>query len=191
MDQSKIKIPSNWLWSGGHLPLLLDAIVTYSRGFDLDPFMVAAVIHIESNGVACRTRFEDHWFEEKNLQTPKERNFHFPIAYAAECGISRITEYVHQATSWGYFQVMGSTARRHGYQGHLPYLCDHPTNFTYGMKVLKEFSDRYKGNIWDTVAAYNRGRVEYVNGQYGVYVNQKHVDKFRLAYEQIKKANSL
>lgn len=81
----------------------------------------------------------------------------------------------------GLMQILLPTARSMGFDGSrkdlfLPY-----NNIIYGIKYLKLKLKKYEGNIGNAIAAYNSGKVYVRNGK---YINQSHVDKFRLAYDK-------
>lgn len=92
------------------------------------------------------------------------------------------TEKIHQATSFGLMQVMGSVARELGFDGQLTQLCHPEIGLHYGCKKLKSFMDKY-GSLTDAVASYNAGN-PFKSGT--DYKNQQYVDdvmKYYYRYE--------
>lgn len=76
----------------------------------------------------------------------------------APAGCSDETERRMRATSWGLMQVMGQTAREHGFEGWLPELCDPAVGVEYGCLYLARQRKRVGRLGWDAVcAAYNGG----------------------------------
>jgi len=126
-----------------------------------------AVIQVETGGFAYRTRFEDHYRWGNNFQH-----------YATKLGITYMTEYVHQKTSWGLMQIMGGTARECGFELHLPMLCLPEHGIWWGTYYLDKQLKRYSDSInkeTDALAAYNAGKAR--RDKFGKYKNQDYVDK--------------
>ncbi len=140
----------------------------------LEPNWIAAVIMTESGGNQYATRYEPGWryFYESRKD----------IAF--DLGITVETETVSQATSWGLMQVMGSVAREHGYFGHLPAMSEIMLGLRIGCQVL-DYHFKKTGLIKDAVAAYNAGSVRKTPG--GMYVNQKHIDRFDMHLRTLEK----
>lgn len=132
---------------------------------------VQAIIQVESGGVTLRSRYE-----------PGFNYFAQPDYWAGRLGQSIDTEINGQKVSWGLMQVMGGTAREHGFSGYFPELCTPIVGIHFGCVVLSKKLHDYK-NYLDAIAAYNAGSVR----RDGVrYVNQEYVDKVLRAYAQIK-----
>ena len=145
--------------------------------FGLDPLLIAATIMTESSGDPWATKYEPGWewfFPEDQM-----------IAYSQKAGTDKATEYIHQATSWGLTQVMGTVAREHGYLGPMPRLCEPELNIHYGALHLKKFSRKYS-TIEEVISAYNAGSVVRVAS--GMFKNQVHVDRAMRFYREMQKA---
>lgn len=140
--------------------------------YDIRPEIVYALIKVESGGDPYATRFE-----------PGYTAYFSAKEFARENLITRRTEEVMQATSWGLMQIMGGTARRLGLEAPIPVLIDPQNNIEYGCKLLQELTVRYPESIWDRAAAYNAGKVRRTAT--GEYVNQRYIDKFSKYYAQL------
>jgi hypothetical protein len=136
----------------------------YSDRHGLEDKHVAACILTESQGDQYTARYE-----------PNFRYLYFPRDFAKNLNISYETEEVLQKTSWGYMQPMGAIARELGFHGMITMLIEPKLNLDTGCHKMKLLSQKY-GNIKDVIAAYNAGSVRKTDG--GLYVNQKHVDRF-------------
>lgn len=141
--------------------------------YDIRPEVVYALIKVESGGDSFATRFE-----------PGYTAFYSAREFAKENLITRKTEEIHQATSWGLMQVMGGTARRLGLEAPIPVLIDPANNIEYGCKLLADIKTRYR-SLWDVVASYNAGRVR--RNAAGNYHNQRYVDKVAKYYSEMTK----
>lgn len=112
----------------------------------LNPSLVEAVISVESGGDTWASRFEPGWKWYLN-----------PIKWAKITRRSKATEVVHQATSWGLMQIMGTVAREEGYKGSLPALCIPERGLEYGCRKLKKLLDKHI-EIEKALSAWNTGR---------------------------------
>lgn len=139
-------------------------IASKATEYGLQANWIAAVIMTESGGNKYSARYEPHF-----------KYLYHPRTYAEKLGITVETEEVMQKTSIGLMQMMGAVARESGFSGHLPELYNIERNIKYGCIALKKHYQKY-GNIIDGVAAYNAGSVRKTKG--GLYVNEKHVDRF-------------
>lgn len=117
----------------------------YGAEFGVNPLLIEAVIMIESSGMKWASRYEPNW-----------RWFLNPVKYAKILISTQKTERIHQATSWGLMQVMGTVARELGFKGHLPKLCDPHTGIYYGTKKLSILLKKH-GPAPRALAAYNAG----------------------------------
>lgn len=109
-----------------------------------------------------------------------ESNFN-PAAYRYEAHL--------KDASWGLMQLLLSTARETSNNSNLTAseLLKPEINIDIGTKYLSKLYLKYHSNIYDTVAAYNAGSVrKTITGQ---YVNQSHVDRFKVAYLKYKGIN--
>ena len=135
-----------------------------SKIYEINPKIVGAIIMQESAGNTCATRYEEHY----------KWTLH-PDRYAQINKVSRQTELIHQKTSWGLMQVMGSVARELGHQGPLMELCKPEVGIEYGVKQLLKLKLRHKENLADVIAAYNAGSPR--RNEQGQYVNQNYVNQ--------------
>ena len=96
-----------------------------------------------------------------------------PNAYRAEPRISD--------ASYGLMQLLLSTARSVSGNPSLTtnQLIDPTLNISLGSQYLRTLHNRH-GNLTDAIASYNAGSP--IKSSDGQYVNQKYVDKVKLAY---------
>ena len=130
--------------------------------------LVFCIIHQESGFDSNITRYEPDWIYYIDV----------PI-FAKSLDITDPTERVHQGTSWGLMQIMGSVAREFGYKDHLVTLIAPKINIEYGFKKLNKLLKKYT-DIKDAISAYNMGHPRKVNG---LYINQQYVDNI---YKQLE-----
>lgn len=160
-------------------------IVQAAERHDLSPSLVAAVVMVESGGDPWAVRAEPgyRWLWDEPIGVPfrslrpDEASSLFPPKdFAGPAGVSRATEWFGQKCSWGLMQIMGATAREHGFRGvFLSSLCQPTIGLEYGCKHLSNLVKRYKGNLLDAVSAYNQGTARRDDS--GKYRNQRYVDK--------------
>lgn len=120
--------------------------------YSLPATLVEAVIQVESGGNPWAIRYEPAFFKRyiqgKNHGVPK--------------GISRDTEEMARATSWGLMQVMGQVARENGFADtFLSSLCDPALGIESGCQHLAKMARALPAPEygWAAVcAAYNGGR---------------------------------
>lgn len=151
--------------------LITQATIMAER-FDVDPSLVRAVIHVESDWHPLRTRYEPNW---KYLVTPE--------VFAKSLGITNPTEVVMQSMSWGPMQVMGSVARELGFKDYLQKLSEPELGLYYGCKKLQSFLIKHKSTE-DAVASYNAGSPR--KNSSGLFENQSYVDKVFSQYNSLK-----
>lgn len=82
-----------------------------AKRHDLDPQLVACVVLQESGGETAAVRYEPAFYER--YVEGKTRST--LIGHVPKNLPNLTTERVLRATSWGLMQVMGQTAREHGY----------------------------------------------------------------------------
>lgn len=151
-------------------------IYEITEDFGIEPKLVAAIIQKESGGVCLRTRMEGKWDTDLKTMTATSRYLFEPERFGKSLGISKATEVAQQRMSWGLMQVMGSTARCEGYEGHLPMLLEPETGIYWGCTVLKTKMRKYE-SIKAIVASYNAGSVRYLpSGPTLQFTNQRYVD---------------
>lgn len=160
-------------------------IPVVARQYDLPVHLVAALVQVESGGDRWAMRTEPAYRYLWDVR--RGRPFRCssgvaaartpPAGFGAPDGISRITEWIGQQTSWGYMQVMGAVAREYGYTGHFPGLCDPLEGLHYGCRHLVRLRDRFHAEHgWVGVAAaFNAGSPRRTNS--GAWENQAYVDK--------------
>ncbi len=127
-------------------------IIDIATSLQLRSSLVASIVYQESKGYQYAAKREDRFY--RNLIETKSRSQlsgYVPAEY--QCDL--ITEKNFRATSWGYMQVMGETARWLGYAGiSLAGLTAEATNILFGCKYLKYLIDLKKDER-QAVAAYN------------------------------------
>lgn len=152
-----------------------DAVLDVSEEFELDPFVVAAIIATESAGNRFAMRYEPHYTYLFKVDE---------IAKNLLC--TSKTEEVAQKTSWGLMQIMGAVARERGYRGWLSELTDMVVNLRYGCAHLKGYFEKY-GNLEEAVASYNAGSPRLSGDS---FVNQDYVDKVISMRNKMERSNS-
>lgn len=140
--------------------------------YDLDPFIIAAIIMVESSGNHMASRFEPTWTHHLS-----------PAQYALQLDTDIQSEMDAQATSYGYMQVMGTVAREYGFGQNFTKLYNKKLNIDFGCKHLKNMYNRY-GDMQSAIASYNAGSVIKTRG--GTFVNERYVDKVMSFYREIK-----
>lgn len=112
----------------------------------LNPALVCAVIEQESAWDPCAIRY-DPAFSDRYI---------IPMLQRGE--ITSKTDAVARAISWGLMQVMGQTAREHGFTGtYLSELTLPGYAVEIGCKVLAESIRRESGDIARGLERYNGG----------------------------------
>lgn len=121
----------------------------------LAPEIVCAVCEQESSWNPWAIRFEPAF----------ERRYIRPALTVAPS-----TEELALAMSWGLMQVMGETAREHGFDGSfLTNLCDPAMGLEFGCRVLSRKFDLSSGNIMRGLFLWNGGS----NAKYPLQVFDK------------------
>ncbi len=147
-------------------------IKKYSKEFNLNPILITAMCLHESYGESYIVRFEPMW------------RYHTEVAVFARANkISKETESVLQAMSFGLMQIMGGTAREMGYNGLLTMLVKPELSLYYGCKYFARKKQIYKNSVPDALAAYNAGIAK--QDKTGKFVNQKYVDHVMGHYERL------
>ena len=144
MGELRAGVPDKQLRRQQHA--IRTTIKRYARKFDLNPRLILAMCIVESGLEPWATRFEPGW-----------RWYLNPKQWARKHKTSRATERVHQATSWGLMQAMGTVALELGFKGPFPSLCLPERGLYYGCKKIKTLLDRY-GDLQKALSAYNTGR---------------------------------
>ncbi len=120
--------------------------ITIPEDHSINPELVKAIISVESGGDTWASRFEPGW-----------RWYLNPMKWAKITRRSKATEVVHQATSWGLMQIMGTVAREEGYRESLPALCIPERGLEYGCRKLKKLLHKYE-TVEEALSAWNTGR---------------------------------
>ena len=128
----------------------------------VDPYLVAAMIMVESGGNYYAARYEPNY---KYLYKVQE--------FATLNKITYFTEEVLQKTSFGALQVLGANCREMGYNKDLTRLPG-LLGLVYGCRFLNHLQKRYHIQD-DAIASYNAGSpIKTLSGE---YKNQAYVDK--------------
>lgn len=141
---------------------LKEMVEDVASRYELDPFLVGAIVYIESGGNPLAMRYESHY---RWLVKDAER----PLTCTAD------TEQILQKCSFGLMQMMGAVARERGLKGWMTELFDPELNLEIGCRHLARFFHRYEV-MDDAVASYNAGSPRKKDGK---YVNQGYVDKVK------------
>lgn len=158
---------------------------------NLPSALLAALVLQESGGRASAWRFEPpyryYWDCARNQPfrepTAAERAGEMaPVDFRVPNGwlVTRHTEWVGQACSWGPLQVMGAVAREYGFRGDFTELCGAGLGLEYGAMHLHKLRNRFLDRDgWEGVAAaYNAGSPRRTRAG-GLWVNQEYVDSVR------------
>jgi soluble lytic murein transglycosylase-like protein len=156
-----------------------------ATGFNLEPALVYAIIKVESNGNTLAYNPEGRWVEEKwqgfwskyMKNNPAYRNH-------------PLEKYICLNGAFGLMQILAVRAMELGFgrDSDPSGLWQPEVGIYYGCLNLKILMDRYKGNIWDVVAAYNQGNIrKYSSGPHeGKYCNYQYVEKVMEFYVHYK-----
>lgn len=152
---------------------LQDQIQRTAVSFLLPPEIVLAICKVESglNPHAYRHEPAYPWLWDcaKNAPLPVSAAVAGrrspPPEFRAPAGISALSEWVGQQSSWGLMQVMGAVAREYGFRGHFPQLCFPTDGLALGCRHLAQFQKRFgSGYGWaGAVSAYNCGQPKLDN----------------------------
>lgn len=132
-----------------------DTVLYYSRFYNVNPSLIAAVIWQESRCDPNAIRYEDRFYE-KYLRKK---------AYAELGGflpnprkVSADTEKRMRAVSWGLMQLIGQTARELGFEGtFLTGLLDVETNIKLGVGFLAKLLAQNEGDAHKALLRFNGG----------------------------------
>lgn len=144
----------------------------YCGIYKLDPYIVGAMIQVESAGNTWAIRYEPKWDHFLNARD-----------WASKIGCTEVTEEKGQATSWGLMQVMGTVAREHGFDEWFPALCEPSQGVKYGCMHLRKKADQYH-NIEEAIAAYNAGKARYMKS--GMLTNERYVDRVMKYFRELR-----
>ena len=123
------------------------ALVTkYAAKYNLDAALVCAVCEQESSWNQWAVRYEPLFFT-RYIQPLLNNNT-----------VHTMTEATCRATSYGYLQVMGQTAREAGFAGrYLTQLCEPDTGLDIGCHVLRDKLQKANGDWHQGLQFYNGG----------------------------------
>lgn len=161
------------------------AIETIARKYELPIALVIAIARTEAGlnryAMRCEPGYRYLWDVDKNapfqLMPGEDIGSRLPPKrFKAPAGISTLTEWLGQQTSWGPMQVMGALARSYGFRGHFPELSDPMVGADIGCRLLASLRDRfYKTYGWPgVIAAYNAGTPRVTASHQ--FENQSYVD---------------
>lgn len=145
------------------MPKLSELIKRYSLAYGLDPIIVAGVIWQESKGNMWAARIEQTskiWFLLMGRSRAQMAGWcpkpgEVPELWDEACW---------RASSFGYMQILGETARVMGFQGrYLTELHDPDINLSYGCKYLYRCLNRAKKTTVIEFEQYNKALL-YYNG---------------------------
>ena len=136
-------------------PILGPAIKRASLDHNVNIDLICAVIQQESAGNPWASRFEprfyDHYIKGK---TPNELPGHWPSLKVT----TTQTEAFNRAKSFGLMQIMGNTARLHGFNADfLDQLFDISTNIDMGTLILASMLKKHGGDTEKALLAWNGG----------------------------------
>jgi soluble lytic murein transglycosylase-like protein len=157
-----------------------------ARKYKLPEQLVAAIVQVESGGDRFAMRHEPAypWLWDVRASAPRATTSvtagrrQPPSDFGALPGVSALTEWIGQQTSWGLMQVMGATARELGFKGRFfTELCDPMEGLNYGCRYLVRLQREHFDRLgWPGVAAaYNAGTPRRLAS--GNFANQVYVDK--------------
>lgn len=146
-----------------------DLVNFYARKYNIDAYLLGAVVQVESAGNPWAVRFE-----------PTFRHTFDLMKLSDLLGCSYSTMEMMQKTSWGLMQVMGSVAYELGLgreESKWPTSLLNPhIGMEFGCRHLKAKINKYGAAPEIVYAAYNGGSPRADN--VGFFSNQRNVDKF-------------
>jgi Transglycosylase SLT domain len=123
------------------------------------------------DGIICRESAYDQWavrYEKKVI------DFQLPENFSKLNRTTIDSEVQLQKFSYGLGQILGTTARRLGFNGPLMQLCEIDLNIFWTCKLIERLMVTYRFED-DVIAAYNMGSA--IRKKDGTdYVNQEYVD---------------
>lgn len=113
--------------------------------FNIDPFLLCALIEQESAWQPTATRYEPAFFVR----------YIEPLIHSGE--LSDMQEARDRATSWGLMQVLLQTAREMGFTGPAIALTDPETGIVWGCRKLQKCFARVNNDTHVALLHYNGG----------------------------------
>jgi len=134
----------------------------------IDPFLLGAIVIVESGGNPKATHFEKNYKLNSTL-IMKAKLHH------VQFGHSFHTELTETRTAWGLMQIIGGTARTVlNFKEPFKKLLHPEVNLRLGADFVKILQSRYKKET-DVISAYNQGQP--FRDAKGRYKNQSYVNK--------------
>ena len=132
---------------------LVAYVLASAAKYNLDPRLLMAVVEQESGGYAWAVRYEDGFF--KRYLAGKAASAlpgYFPKHITPD------TELRLRAFSFGPCQIMGESAREHGFTGEsLGELMQPDVNIDLAGLMLRKFLDQHNGDERAALLAWNGG----------------------------------
>jgi soluble lytic murein transglycosylase-like protein len=126
-------------------PELIDLTRQIASAHDLDRALVCAVVEQESAWNPWALRYEPAFLSRY-------------VAPLYTAGKLTATEAYARSMSWGLMQVMGQSAREHGFDGDsLAELCDPVVGVDFGCRILAARLVRARGDANAALLAWNGG----------------------------------
>ncbi len=132
---------------------LHELVCENAQRFELPPDIIKSIIYKESNGNVFAGRYEKGFFSKYlDGKTLEKLGGHIPST------ITKDTEYMLRATSFGFMQIMGQVARERGFAlESLIEVCKPELNIYYGCKHFKYLLNMKGGDIEKALLNYNGG----------------------------------
>ena len=132
-----------------------------AKKYDVRPTLIRGIINAESGNVIFSVRNDT-----KALSRQK-----WAVQSAERLGIDKDK---YKFFSGGLMHPLYLNAVNFGFKGSFYEFLNPEVNIEIGVKILKGYLRKYKGDVEDAVSAYNMGSAKKKNGK---YVNQDYVDK--------------
>ena len=133
---------------------LLTALEPYCSQYNLDVPLMYLVAIAESGGNPWAYRYEAKYYDVLTRKNIPEKHVYPPTL---------LSERVGRATSWGLFQIMGQTAREHGFKHqYLTVLLDKKINIEMACKIFAAKLLLAKGEIHKALTYWN-GSPQYAD----------------------------
>lgn len=172
--------------------IINELVKTNAISFGLDPFLIEALIIVESNfdewAWNPEPRYRYLWDIRQNkpfrVLTPDEISSEKPPNDFHSLAGDPDQEWWGQQASWGLMQIMGAVAREHGFTGpYITKLLNPIENFQFGSIHLKSQFTWARGDAEQALAAWNGGRS---GNQTRPFRNQFYADKVLKAKSQLE-----
>ena len=131
-----------------------------AKVYRLDPALVCAIIEQESSWNPWAIRYEPGFYRRYIAPMVRRRQSKNkkPPRLIVPRGVSVMTEAHARAMSWGLMQVMGQTAREHGFKDRfLSALCLAPFGIDTGCRVLAAYLAEKHGDVRKGLLRWNGG----------------------------------